>query len=331
MVMVPEQWRAFLQNTVAQVRDGDIPVSRIDDAVRRILRVKLRDGLFEKGRPSLRPLANKAAELGAPEHRAVAREAVRKSVVLLKNDSCLLPLAPKTNVLVAGDGADDIGKQAGGWTISWQGTENTNADFPGATSIYAGIRSVVTAAGGTARLSVDGSYQTKPNVAIVVFGENPYAEWHGDLKSIEYQGPSDDGHEVDMQRPAPEVSALDEAAAAKSDGAAKEGAIPSQQAPAPNADLALLQRLRHDGIPVVAVFLTGRVRGITPELEASTAFAVAWLPGTEGGGIADVLFRKSNGAVNFPVTGKLSYSWPSGAGGPPLFPYGYGLGGCNRH
>jgi beta-glucosidase len=331
MVMVPEQWRAFLQNTVAQVRDGDIPMSRIDDAVRRILRVKLRDGLFEKGRPSLRSLANKASELGAPEHRAVAREAVRKSVVLLKNDSCLLPLAPKTNVLVAGDGADDIGKQAGGWTISWQGTGNTNADFPGATSIYAGIRSVVTAAGGTARLSVDGSYQTKPNVAIVVFGENPYAEWHGDLKSIEYQGPSDDGHEVDMQRPAPEVSALDEAAAAKSDGAAKEDAIPSQQAPAPNADLALLQRLRRDGIPVVAVFLTGRVRGITPELEASTAFAVAWLPGTEGGGVADVLFRRSNGSVNFPITGKLSYAWPRGSSGPQLFPYGYGLGGCNRH
>ena len=98
------------------------------------------------------------------------------------------------------------------------------------------------------------------------------------------------------------------------------------------ADLALLKRLRDSGIPVVAVFLTGRVRGVTPEIEASNAFAVAWLPGTEGGGIADVLFRKGNGAVNFPISGKLSYAWPrGGAGGAPLFPYGYGLGGCNQH
>jgi beta-glucosidase len=328
MIMVPEQWKGFLQNTVAQVRAGDIPMSRIDDAVARILRVKLRDGLFEKGRPSSRSLANKTAQIGAPEHRAVAREAVRKSVVLLKNDKCLLPLSPKANVLVAGDGADDIGKQAGGWTISWQGTGNTNADFPGATSVFDGIRSAVTAAGGTATLSADGSYQTKPDVAVVVFGENPYAEWHGDIRSIEYQGPSDDGHEVDMQRPAPEVSALDEANSKVPE--------PSRSQPqgAPNADLALLQRMRQGGIPVVAVFLTGRVRGVTPELDASNAFAVAWLPGTEGGGIADVLFRKSNGEVNFPITGKLSYAWPRGRAGSrdsPLFPYGYGLGGCIRH
>ncbi|MDB6102546.1 MAG: beta-glucosidase, partial [Gammaproteobacteria bacterium] len=328
MIMVPEQWKAFLQNTVAQVRAGDIPMSRIDDAVTRILRVKLRARLFEKGRPSSRPLADTSAQIGAPEHRAVAREAVRKSVVLIKNDKCLLPLSPKTNVLVAGDGADNIGKQVGGWSISWQGTGNTNADFPGATSLFDGIRSAVTAGGGTATLSVEGSYQTKPDVAIVVFGENPYAEWHGDIRSIEYQGPSDDGHEVDMQRPAPEVSALDEA-----DPKVSEASRPQPPA-SPNADLALLQRLRQGGIPVVAVFLTGRVRGVTPELEASTAFAVAWWPGTEGGGIADVLFRKGNGEVNFPITGKLSYAWPrggDGSSGSPLFPYGYGLGGCIRH
>jgi len=208
LIMVPEQWKAFLANTVAQVRAGDIPMSRIDDAVTRVLRVKLRAGLFEKGRPSARPLANKTAQLGAAGHRAVAREAVRKSIVLLKNDKCLLPLSAGTNVLVAGDGADNIGKQAGGWTISWQGTGNTNADFPGATSIFDGIRSAVTASGGTATLSAEGHYETKPDVAIVVFGENPYAEWHGDIKSIEYQGPSDDGHEIDLQRPAPEVSSV---------------------------------------------------------------------------------------------------------------------------
>jgi beta-glucosidase len=325
MIMVPDQWKAFLQNTVSQVRAGDIPVSRIDDAVARILRVKLRAGLFDKGRPSSWPLANQAQEIGSPDHRAVAREAVRKSVVLLKNDKCLLPLPAKTHVLVAGDGANDIGKQSGGWSISWQGTGNTNADYPGATSIYDGINAAVTEGGGQATFSADGSFQTKPDVAVVVFGESPYAEWHGDLKSLEYRGPVGDGQAaVDMSRPAPEVSPL-------FDGPNYE-TLPVAEGGAPVADLALLKRLRGSGIPVVAVFLTGRVRGVTPEIEASNAFAVAWLPGTEGGGIADVLFRKSNGAVNFPVSGKLSYAWPrGGSGGAPLFPYGYGLGGCNQH
>ncbi len=324
MIMVPDLWKAFLQNTVSQVRAGDIPMARIDDAVTRILRVKLRAGLFEKGRPSSRPLADQVAQIGAPEHRAVAREAVRKSVVLLKNDKCLLPLSPKTNVLVAGDGADDIGKQSGGWSISWQGTGNTNADFPGATSIYEGISSAVTAAGGTATLSVDGSFRTKPDVAVVVFGESPYSEWHGDLESIDYRGPVGDGLTVDENRPAPEVSAVFD----EPDYETAPIASPS----APVADLVLLKRLRASGIPVVAVFLTGRVRGATPEIDASTAFAVAWLPGTEGGGIADVLFRNSSGAVNFPFSGKLSYAWPrGGAAGAPQFPDGYGLGGCIQH
>jgi beta-glucosidase len=325
MIMVPDLWKGFLQNTVSQVRAGDIPMARIDDAVTRILRVKLRAGLFEKGRPSSRPLANQVAQLGAPDHRAVAREAVRKSVVLLKNDKCLLPLSPKTNVLVAGDGANDIGKQSGGWTISWQGTGNTNADYPGATSIYDGINSAVTAAGGKATFSVDGSFKTQPDVAVVVFGEDPYAEWHGDIKSLDYRGPVGDGQAaVDMNRPAPEVSPVfDEPVYETS---------PVNQPTAPVADLQLLQRLRAKGIPVVAVFLTGRVRGVTPEIEASNAFTVAWLPGTEGGGIADVLFRKADGGVNFPISGKLSYAWPrGGTPGAPLFPYGYGLGGCNQH
>jgi beta-glucosidase len=324
MLMVPDLWKAFLQNTVSQVQAGDIPMARIDDAVTRILRVKLRAGLFEKGRPSSRPLANEVAQIGAADDRAVARDAVRKSVVLLKNDKCLLPLSPKANVLVAGDGANDIGKQSGGWTISWQGTGNTNADFPGATSIYDGINAAVTAAGGKATFSIDGSFQSKPDVAVVVFGESPYAEWHGDIRSLEYRGPIGDGQAVDMSRPAPEVSPV-------FDEPDYETASVTQPA-TPVADLALLKRLKDSGIAVVAVFLTGRVRGVTPEIEASNAFAVAWLPGTEGGGIADVLFRKSNGAVGFPISGKLSYAWPrGGTGGAALFPYGYGLGGCNQH
>jgi beta-glucosidase len=292
LFMVPTDWKAFITNTVTQVRAGEIPEARIDDAVTRILRVKLRAGLFEKGRPSTRALANQTAHLGAAAHRAVAREAVRKSLLLLKNGNGLLPLAANAKVLVAGDGADDIGKQSGGWTLTWQGTENTNADFPGATSIYAGIRAAVEAAGGSATLSRDGTVTERPDAAIVVFGENPYAEWFGNIKSIDYQGES-------------------------------------------GADHALLRRLKAAGVPVVSVFLTGRPLVVNDELEASDAFVVAWWPGSEGAGVADVLFRKADGTVNHPFSGKLSFSWPRDAtqaavnrndpGYQPLFPYGFGL------
>ncbi len=337
LFMVPENWKSFIQNTVAQVRAGDIPESRIDDAVTRILRVKLRAGLFEKGRPSSRPLANNRALIGAPAHRAVAREAVRKSLVLLKNDGDLLPLRRKLHVLVAGDGADNMEKQTGGWSLTWQGTGNTNADFPGATSIFEGIRATVAAAGGTAVLSPDGSYRSRPDVAILVFGENPYSEWHGDLKSLDYRG-ADGNPPPDIERPWPEVPLPGQWVPPATATLAHDK--PSA-AGAEDPDLTLMQRLRQSGIPVVAVFLTGRPRGITPELQASTAFVVAWLPGTEGGGIADVLFRNRKGAVNFDFTGKLSYSWPAGGGqqgsdppsgqAAPLFPYGFGLNYCNRH
>ena len=339
LFMVPDQWRTFIDNTVEQVRNGDIPEARIDDAVTRILRVKLRDGLFEKGRPSSRPLANRVDVIGAPEHRAVAREAVRKSLVLLKNDHGLLPLKPHMNVLVAGDGADSISKQTGGWTLTWQGTQNTNADFPGATSIYEGIRQVVTAAGGTVVLSEQGNYRTKPNVAIVVFGENPYAEWHGDIRYIDFRA-ADTSSEIDVLRPLPESP--DRGAWLQPRGPGRGPAMPDPAAAAANEpDVKLLQKLRRSGIPVVAVFLNGRPRAITPELEASDAFVVAWLPGSEGEGVADVLFRKAGGSVNYDFTGKLSYSWPRGgehvAPGDqlgavaPLFPYGFGLTYCNRH
>ena len=331
LFMVPERWRAFIENTVAQVRNGDIPQTRIDDAVSRILRVKLRAGLFEKGRPSSRPLAGKSALLGAPEHRAIAREAVRKSLVLLKNEGNLLPLRPQLKVMISGDGADNIGKQSGGWTLTWQGTGNSNEDFPGATSIYAGIRAAVSSAGGTAILSADGSYRTKPDVAIVVFGEDPYAEWHGDIRSINYRS-ADTRSEIDLSRPAPEGPAP---------GGWSEPRIKAPAQLGPEPDLALLMRLRRNHIPVVAVFLTGRPRGITPEFEASNAFVVAWLPGSEGNGIADVLFRKKTGEVDFDFTGKLSFSWPRGDadGGSRasegdealLFPLGFGLDYCNRN
>jgi beta-glucosidase len=295
MVMVPTDWKNYIGNTLDKVRTEKIPMSRIDDAVTRILRVKFRAGLFERGRPSSRPLANKRELLGAPEHRELARQAVRESLVLLKNERRLLPLRRNSRVAVVGDGADNIPKQAGGWTVTWQGTENSNADFPGATSIFQGIARTVEEGGGTAssaiRLDPDRP-QTRPDSAIVVFGEDPYAEWFGDLRSIDYRG-------------------------------------------AGGAELALLKQLRQQSIPSVCVFLTGRPLWIEPELAACDAFVVAWLPGTEGGGIADVLFRKADGSVNHNFVGKLSFSWPRTAtqtalnrNDPkyePLFPYGFGL------
>jgi beta-glucosidase len=289
MFMVPEDWKALYANTLAQVKSGEIPRARLDDAVRRILRVKMRAGLFTDGKPSQRPLGGDLAQLGSAAHREVARQAVRESLVLLKNEG-VLPLRPDRRVLVAGDGADDIGKQSGGWTISWQGTGNTNQDFPGATSIWAGIRATVEAAGGQATLSADGSFAEKPDAAIVVFGENPYAEFEGDRQHLVYGG---------------------------------------------EKDLAILEAVRKAGVPVVSVFLSGRPLWVNPHLNASDAFVAAWLPGTEGGGIADVLFADTAGKVRHDFRGKLAFSWPKlasqtvlnrgDAGYAPLFPLGYGL------
>jgi len=292
MFMVPSDWQELYKNTLAQARSGEIPAARIDDAVRRILRVKVRAGLMRKGLVSSRDYAAKTGVMGSAEHRKLAREAVRKSLVLLKNNDQLLPLALQQRVLMAGSGADDIGQQSGGWTLSWQGTGNKPSDFPGATSIYQGIKSKVVAAGGAVELAADGKYKQRPDVAVVVIGEQPYAEWHGDVSSIEYQYGN-------------------------------------------KKDLALLQKLKADNIPVVTVFLSGRPLWVNKELNASTAFVAAWLPGSEGGGIADVLFKNSMAKVDFDFVGKLSYSWPMSPyqtvinkgddNYKPLFAYGYGL------
>lgn len=291
--MVPDpEWKQLYKNTLEQVKTGVIPLSRIDDAVRRILRVKLRADLWQKGLPSKRPLAGKDELLGAPEHRALARQAVRESLVLLKNKNNILPLSPRLNVLVAGDGADNISKQTGGWSVNWQGTGNTMADFPGATTIWMGIDAAVSAAGGKAILSVDGAYDQKPDVAIIVFGEDPYAEMQGDIQ-----------HQL--------LKAGD------------------------TRDLELLKRLQSQGIPVVSLFVTGRPMWINRELNLSDAFMVVWQPGTEGAGVADVIFTGINGELNHPVKGRLSFSWPKRPDqGPlnwgdenyePLFAYGFGL------
>ena len=181
MLMAPDSWKPLYQNTLAQVRSGEIPTARLDEAVRRILRVKVKTGLFSDERP----VEGRLNELGSPAHRAIAREAVRKSLVLLKNEGAVLPIRSGARVLVAGH-ADDIGQASGGWTLTWQGTGNTNADFPNGQSIWGGIQEAVAAGGGQATLSPDGAFTQKPDVAIIVFGETPYAEFQGDVDTLDF-------------------------------------------------------------------------------------------------------------------------------------------------
>ena len=292
MAMAPDSWKGFYETALAAAKDGTLSAERLDDAVRRILRVKFRMGLFEAGKPSQRALGGKFELLGSAEHRAVARQAVRESLVLLKNDGGVLPLAANKRLLVAGSHADDVALIAGGWTLSWQGTGTTRADFPNAQTVWEGLQEATRAAGGQAELAVDGKYKAKPDAAIVVFGEKPYAEFQGDIPNLLYK-PGDD------------------------------------------SDLELLKKLKADGIPVVAVFVSGRPLWVNREINAADAFVAAWLPGGEGGGIADVLLRKADGSVNHDFKGKLAYSWPRTAiqyannvgqeGYDPQFAYGYGL------
>jgi beta-glucosidase len=267
MLMAPDSWQALYDNTLSEARANVIPAARIDDAVRRILRVKALAGIFERVPPRQRPDAGQFDALGGAAHRAIARHAVRESLVLLKNERGALPLNPHSRVLVAGSAADDIGAQSGGWTIDWQGDHNSNEDFPGATSIFSGIKAIVAAAGGTAVLSADGSFNARPDAAILVYGEGPYAEFEGDRETLEYS-------------------------------------------PADKQDLTLLRRLHSQGIPVISVFLSGRAMWSNREINASDAFVAAWLPGSEGEGIADVLFRAADGSIAHDFTGRLGVSWP---------------------
>jgi beta-glucosidase len=279
----PQAWKALYANLVREVNDGTIPTARLDDAVRRILRVKMRMGVFDEPAPDKRP--NTYRPIGTVSHRSVAREAVRESLVLLKNNG-VLPIKPNATVLIAGDGADNIAMQTGGWTLSWQGADNGPNDFPGATSIYGGLKAAIDAAGGQALFSPDGTLPQKADVAIVVFGETPYAEFAGDQSEVAL-------HHDNVE------------------------------------SLELIKKLKAQGMPVTAVMLSGRALYVNPQINAADAFVAAWLPGSEGEGIADVL----TGKVDF--RGKLSFSWPRRPDQTPLnvgdakydpqFAYGYGL------
>ncbi|MEV4412014.1 glycoside hydrolase family 3 N-terminal domain-containing protein [Catellatospora sp. NPDC049609] len=276
MVMVPERWREFIAVLRDEVNAGTVPVSRIDDANRRILTKKFELGMFEH------PMADRTQfdKVGAQAHRDLARQAVRQSQVLLKNDG-ILPLSPKTpKVFVAGRHADDIGRQSGGWTLTWQGEPGAITD---GTTILQGIKDTVDPAT-TVTYSADGTGLDRGyGVAIAVVGEAPYAEYEGDR---------------------PDGVTLDQ------------------------SDLETLDRLRASGVPVVVVLVSGRPMDVTARLPRWKALLAAWLPGTEGAGVADVLFGAH------PPTGKLPMSWPTtpdqepvnkGDEKTPLFPYGFGL------
>jgi beta-glucosidase len=290
MVMVTDEWKAFIKNTMDDVQAGRIPMARIDDAVTRILRVKLRAGLFGK-RPSQNAFAGKDDALQA---RELARRAVRASLVLLKNEGPALPLAAGKKILVVGKAADSMANQTGGWALTWQGTTNTNADFPNADTILAGIRAA--AGSGNVRFSLDGK-DVNPadyDTVIAVIGEGPYAEGDGDI------GPP---------------------------GTLRH----SSRYP---EDLAVLRQVAGKGKPVVTVFLSGRPLWVNDLMNLSDTFIAAWLPGTEGKGVSDLLIA-GRGAKPYDFTGKLSFSWPKtvcqtplnvgDAGYAPLFAYGYGL------
>jgi beta-glucosidase len=279
MVMVPQKYREFFATLKSLVEAGEVPMSRVDDAVTRILRVKAAMGLLDPGRPlAAEPSLRKS--FGSREHREVARRAVRESLVLLKNEKRALPLSRRAaRIHVAGKSADDLGNQCGGWTITWQG--KSGAPTTG-TTVLAAIRDTVSKQT-QVTFSKDGSGAAGADVGVVVVGETPYAEWFGDRRDL---------------------------ALAKDD----QEAIAS---------------VKKAGIPVVVVLLSGRPMIVTEALPMADAFVAAWLPGTEGQGVADVLFG------DYKPTGKLAFTWPRSTdqlpinlGDPsydPLFPYGFGL------
>ncbi len=264
LFMVPEDWKAFLSNTVSQVKLGEIPISRIDDAVRRILRVKYRAGMFDHGKPVEHQLAGRASLIGHADHRAVARQAVRESLVLLENNG-ILPLNPKDKIIVTGSGADNLAFQSGGWTVTWQGRDlesriiNPRKYYQGHTSILDGMREAVKTAGGKVKTDP----KAKADVAVVVFGEEPYAEFDGDIASTDF----------DLKA---------------------------------SKDFALIQDFKARNIPVVTVFLSGRPRGVDAAIDASDAFIAAWLPGSEGAGVADVILGDK-----YSFKGRLPFDWPA--------------------
>jgi len=299
-----DSWKGLYESTLKHVKEGTIPMSRLDDAVRRILRVKIASGIFTKGAPSTRKNAGNAKLLGLPENRAIARQAVRESMVLLKNNNKTLPIDASKTILVVGDGAESISKACGGWTLSWQGKGHTNEEFPNGESILDGIKEAVRKGGGKVIYSKDTNANVTADVVIAIYGEDPYAEFQGDRENLDFV-PNDF-----------DVNQLKEFK--------KKGTPVNVNPNNFNADQ--LKEFKKKGIPIVSVFLSGRPLWTNPEINNSDAFVAAWLPGSEGGGISDMLFQRD---PSFDFTGRLSFEWPAEAvvteNSKALFKLGYGL------
>ena len=280
MGMIPSKYKEFFQNLKELVNEGVVPMSRIDDAVTRILRVKCAMGLLDKNRSQL---ADRGLwkSFGSSEHRRVARQAVRESLVLLKNENKTLPLSKKLKrIHVAGGSAHNMGIQCGGWTIDWQG--KSGEVTTGGTTILQAVRNTVSP-GTEVTYSMDGAGAAGADVVVVVVGEKPYAEGPGDSADLTLS----------------------------------------------SDEKAVFANARKAGIPTVVILFSGRPLSVSDIVEQSDAFVAAWLPGTEGQGIADVIFG------DFKPRGKLSFSWPRSveqepinAGDmqyDPLFRLGFGL------
>ena len=292
LAMVPDDWKKFIAATIDDVHAGRIPMSRIDDAVSRIIRVKLNAGLFDAS-PSTGPHPP-ASVLHSPEVRALARQAVRESLVLLKNNRGVLPLRRTGKILVVGKGADSVPMQAGGWSLTWQGDNTTNADYPYADTLLAALRKDL----GQDRVdySADGKNVDvrKYSAVVMVAAEQPYAEYKGDIAF-----PASMRHTSRYPQ-----------------------------------DLQALERVSGKGVPVVTLLYSGRPVAANDLINRSDAFIAAWLPGTEGMGLADMLLAGPDGKAAYDFTGRLPFDWPAGdclpKSGGVQFRRGYGLSLASR-
>ena len=291
--MVPSEWESLYLNTLEQVRNGVIPIERLNDAVQRILIAKEHLGLFNQRIPHN---YNKNF-LGSKEHRMLARQAVRESIVLLKNQNNNLPMNPNKKYLIVGEMSQQIENQMGGWTITWQGkswegVNLSNEDFPNTQSIYDSLSNFIIQNGGSVEYSKDGSYKNKPDTVIFVYGETPYAEGEGDIVNLNF---SKNNRNL----------------------------------------LRKMRMFQKNNISVVSLFISGRPLIVDNEIKYSDSFVSIWLPGTAVEGINDVIFSNKDGSINYDFKGKLSFSWPSKTSNNPLnekdedylplYKYGYGL------
>ena len=291
--MVPTEWESLYFNTLEQVRNGVIPIERLNDAVQRILIVKEHLGLFNQRVPH----SYNKNFLGSKDHIALAREAVRESIVLLKNHNNNLPMNPNKKYLIVGEMSQQIENQMGGWTITWQGkswegVNLSNKDFPNTQSIFDSLSNFIIQNGGSVEYSKDGSYKNKPDTVIFVYGETPYAEGEGDIVNLNF---SKNNRNL----------------------------------------LRKMRMFQKNNISVVSLFISGRPLIVDNEIKYSDSFVSIWLPGTAVEGINDVIFSNKDGSINYDFKGKLSFSWPSKTSNNPLnekdedylplYKYGYGL------